>query len=199
MGRRLLGLALGLVMVGSGLLAGTTQRVSAGEFCFGSPPTIYAQGGVTNGTSGRDVILGSHGDDIINGGGGDDLICDNYGSNIIHGGSGNDWIEGRDALYGDSGNDTLYGGEYTNSIDGGSGDDYIFVSGGNEILVIVGGSGSDYIETLYAVAIFAGAGNDSIYVGGQVNGNVDCGSGRDRTYLDVVLGDIISCEGDLIN
>ena len=74
MGRRGLGFTVVLALVGLGFVGGVTPSVSADTLCFHRPVTIYAQGGVTNGTSGSDVILGSEGDDIINGGGGGDYI-----------------------------------------------------------------------------------------------------------------------------
>lgn len=190
--RLMFAVAAGLAMVTAGLFLGQAPQVSAGYKCFGYKPTIWAQGGVTNGTSGRDVIVGSKGDDTINGNGGDDLICDRWGDNVIHGGSGNDKIEGTGELYGDSGNDTICAKDGVSYVDGGSGNDDIQV-GGNEWLVVHGGSGNDDIEVLYAASLYGDAGNDGIYTDGQV-GYLNCGSGRDSVYYSAVLDGPYQCE-----
>ena len=87
----------------SGALLGTMllTAVSAGsaradyDECQGEEATINAghvhgTGYVFTGTSGNDVIVGSHGDDLIKGNGGNDIICGGWGDDEIHGNSGND-------------------------------------------------------------------------------------------------------------
>ena len=67
-----------------------------------------------NGSSRRDVIVGSAGADRIKGGGGNDLICAGPGADVVSGGGGNDRIlggAGADVLHGNAGDDHIEGGK----------------------------------------------------------------------------------------
>jgi Ca2+-binding RTX toxin-like protein len=82
-------------------------------------------------------------------------------ADYLAGGGGNDVIDGR------GGNDTILGG---------AGDDKLYGGAGND--VIDGGTGSDHI--------YGGAGSDTIRATDGMKDWVDCGSGRDRAYVDRV-------------
>lgn len=80
-------------------------------------------------------------------------------ADYLPGSGGSDVIEGR------GGNDTILGGAGNDKLYGGAGND-----------VIDGGTGSDHI--------YAGAGSDTIRATDGMKDWVDCGSGRDRAYVD---------------
>jgi Tol biopolymer transport system component len=82
-------------------------------------------------------------------------------ADYLPGSGGSDVIEGR------GGNDTILGGAGNDKLYGGAGND-----------VIDGGTGSD--------RIYAGAGSDTIRATDGMKDWVDCGSGRDRAYVDRV-------------
>lgn len=76
-------------------------------------------GGVLNGSTGKDSILGGNGDDVL------------YG------------FTDSDSLIGGNGSDKLYGGTSDDVLDGGSGDDYLDGGAGKDTLL--GGSGNDIL------------------------------------------------------
>jgi hypothetical protein len=82
-------------------------------------------------------------------------------ADYLPGGGGSDVIEGR------GGNDTILGGAGNDKLYGGAGND-----------VIDGGSGSDHI--------YGGPGSDTIRATDGMKDWVDCGTGRDRAYVDRV-------------
>jgi RTX calcium-binding nonapeptide repeat (4 copies) len=89
--------------------------------CRGKTPTIFVEPGPpTNGTAGRDVILGTPKRDVIRAGGGNDLICGLGGNDIILGGGG------KDVVLGQGGGDTLHGQAGKDTVLGGGGNDHIF-------------------------------------------------------------------------
>jgi Ca2+-binding RTX toxin-like protein len=215
---RSLGLALAIALVGTSLVGGAPDRVRAAPpNCFGLIATIVATGGVTNGTNGPDVIVGSNGDDTINGKGGNDYICDDEGNNVIHGNNGNDHIDAVGLLYGDAGDDEILSGSQelalglssTTKVYGGTGADDIDV--GEGIALIDGGAGDDTLEAGVVEQANGNSGNDLMFIAkaltvdsgsgsDQVNvvsaRLVDCGSGSDS--YDVFLADTIRrCETDL--
>jgi Ca2+-binding RTX toxin-like protein len=88
-----------------------------------------------DGTSGRDLIIGTQGDDDINSKNDDDVVCGFSGADDIDGGRDDDSIfamAGDDDADGESGDDW---------VDGGNGDDEVRGSDGNDHLV--GGDGAD--------------------------------------------------------
>jgi VCBS repeat-containing protein len=93
--------------------------------CLGHTATLTAvPGKELNGSSRRDVIVGSGGADRIEGGGGDDLICAGAGADVVSGGSGNDLIlgeTGADLLRGNAGDDRVEGGKGRDRCLGGGG------------------------------------------------------------------------------
>jgi len=126
-----------------------------------------------DGTSRRDLIIGSDFQDVISGKGNDDCIYGGDGPDDIHGDdnfltldTGNDMIfgeGGHDTIHGDANHDTIYGGYDPASLRGGpldAGDD-IFGDAGND--TIHGGEGDDTIEgEAGADDICGGAGADTI-------------------------------------
>ena len=125
--------------------------------CEGKVATIVGTSGpdVLHGTHGADVITGMGGNDEIYGKGGEDTICGNAGDDRIYGEGGRDTIagnEGNDVLYdgpGDDlvlaydGDDRLYDGEGADVLDGGRDRDVIYGSGGPDTMR--GGEGDDEI------------------------------------------------------
>jgi hypothetical protein len=78
------------------------------------------------GTKGDDVIQGRGGNDRIRGRGGDDVICSGGGNDRVSGNGGSDSIQGgsgKDKLKGGSGDDALAGGPDRDKVDGGPGSD----------------------------------------------------------------------------
>ncbi|HEX2043236.1 MAG TPA: ABC transporter substrate-binding protein [Acidimicrobiales bacterium] len=124
---RALGAAL-LVALLVGPAAPSPASASHLPSCFGYTPTIFAaaSGGVTAGTPGDDVILGTPGADRISGGGGDDIICGLGGNDDIAGGDGVDEIDaggGNDRVTGGGGEDLLSAGAGNDQVAGSPGDD----------------------------------------------------------------------------
>ena len=93
--------------------------------CLGQTATLTATPGKElNGSSRRDVIVGSAGPDRIEGGGGDDLICADSGADVVSGGGGDDRIlggAGADVLHGNAGDDRIEGGKGRDRCLGGGG------------------------------------------------------------------------------
>jgi VCBS repeat-containing protein len=93
--------------------------------CLGQTATLTAvPGKELNGSSRRDVIVGSAGTDRIEGGGGDDLICAGAGADVVSGGGGDDRIlggAGADLLRGNAGDDRVEGGKGRDRCVGGGG------------------------------------------------------------------------------
>jgi Ca2+-binding RTX toxin-like protein len=83
---------------------GMGSHGDGGEPC--ENPTIVAgsDGGVTFGTSGRDIIRGSNGPDTIYAKGGHDHVCGNRGPDTVVGNKDDD------VLYGNHGSDVVRGG-----------------------------------------------------------------------------------------
>jgi hypothetical protein len=99
---------------------------------------------VINGTTARDILDGSDGDDVING-----L-------------AGNDWLRGEggdDVLNGDDGDDTLGGGFGLDILNGGNGRDLLYASIGVDNLF--GDAGNDFFDLRYAAAVDGGADTDT--------------------------------------
>lgn len=99
-----------------------------GPTCRGFAPTKVAKagGGPLEGTSQRDVIIGSNAPDAIKGLGGNDVVCARGGWDAVAGGGGADVLLGQggpDNLNGALGNDRLLGGAGTDRCSGGAGTD----------------------------------------------------------------------------
>ncbi len=103
--------------------------------------TIYAGGG-------NDTVFGLGGNDIVFGEGGNDKLFGGLGNDYIDGGSGNDTITdlgGNNIIFGGSGNDTIVVGFGSNLIDGGAGNDTIYLSFGEDTIVLARGNGNDTV------------------------------------------------------
>jgi RTX calcium-binding nonapeptide repeat (4 copies) len=106
--------------------------------CRGKTPTIFVEPGPpTNGTAGRDVILGTPKRDVIRARGGNDLVCGLGGNDMILGGGGNDVLLGEgggDTLHGQAGKDTVLGGGGADRIFGEAAADRLFGQAGADTL-----------------------------------------------------------------
>jgi serralysin len=125
-----------------------------------------------DGTTKKDDIVGSEGDDLI-------LALD--GGDRIEGRSGNDEI------WGWSGNDRIFGGAGDDIIHAGSGDDYISDGDGNDI--VYGGEGDDYVK--------AGRGDD-IYHGGKGFDTIDFGNAKGGLNADLSKGIVTGRGTDVV-
>jgi Ca2+-binding RTX toxin-like protein len=175
---RKLGLvAIGLMLAAFMSTAVSPARVSAGEetpSCQGYTATIYNDNdGTINGTSKRDVIVGSDGDDVIKGNGGDDVICGEGGNDTINGNSGNDWAEGgigSDYVAGDAGNDTLRG--FINPGLNFDVSDEGITPGADD--TVLGGSGKDLLIDFWGWNLLdGGSGDDWVFGQGDLFGNAN--------------------------
>jgi VCBS repeat-containing protein len=123
-------LLVGLLMLLPATALAATGALEGGadsglQSCRGQTATMIATPGKElNGSSRRDVIVGSSGADRIEGGGGDDLICAGAGADVVSGGGGDDRIlggAGADLLRGNAGNDRIEGGKGRDRCLGGGG------------------------------------------------------------------------------
>jgi Ca2+-binding RTX toxin-like protein len=120
----------------AGLVGIVTTKVAAAsgkEVIIGTPGDDKLVGGegknVIIGGPGNDKIVGGPGNDILIGGPGDDKIVGGAGNDILIGGPGDDTLiggEGNDRIVGGAGNDTLIGGPGGDKLTGGSGEN-VFV------------------------------------------------------------------------
>ena len=98
------------------------------ESCRAKDVTIRGTSGkdILRGTKGDDVIKARGGNDRIRGRGGDDIICAGGGNDRVRANGGDDSVQGgdgRDRIKGGAGNDALSGGPDKDRVDGGSGTD----------------------------------------------------------------------------
>ena len=149
--------ALGLVLA---VLAAAPALAQNDCSCFGRIPTfgctVNGKVGPCVGTTGRDRIQGTNGDDVIisgdgrdkvRGGDGDDLICTGddgdkvlggMGDDRIDGGPGNDRLYGRrddDLVFGGDGADKLRGGGQSDTLSGDAADDFLHGGAGTNTCV----------------------------------------------------------------
>lgn len=111
------------------------------------PPSGGQPGRTINGGSGKNVLIGTPGNDVINCGSGDDRVDGRGGNDVINCGSGDDIVaggEGNDRINGGSGNDRLGGGPGNDTMNGGSGKDTMDGESGNDTMD--GGSGNDTVR-----------------------------------------------------
>ncbi len=118
------------------------------------------------GTSNNDQFIANVNDLVLGLDGNDDLDAGlGAGENILGGGSGDDTLSASqdDLLLGDTGNDELEATDGVgNKLYGGQGDDQLYTSDNNQL--------------------WAGAGNDTVYLVGG-NNQVWSGTGRDRLWI----------------
>ena len=174
-----------------------------------TPASPFSPSGqLTEGTDGKDLLLGNNGNDIIHAQAGDDLIFDDVGNDIIDAGAGNDTVYSgadNDFVDGGDGNDVIYAGKGIDLVVGGAGNDVIFAEDGNDIAfgadgddIIAGGAGNDVLsgdagdDQLMGEsgndALFGRDGNDQLLGmdgadlldGGAGNDLLDGGAGIDK-------------------
>lgn len=156
---------------------------------------------ILTGGQGADTLIGGVGADELRGGVGDDTIFFDADDTVVDGGAGYDLAQaqgpvgvmfdlaahGFEAAIGGSGNDTLFtSGENDVLIDGGAGNDTI--TGSQNADVLMGGDGNDAIYGLGGDDLLSGdVGNDALYggdgddvlVGGMGADTLNGGSGED--------------------
>jgi Ca2+-binding RTX toxin-like protein len=156
--------------------------------CFGRPATII-------GTSHRDHLKGTRGNDVIVGLGGDDEISGGRGNDLICGGGGYDDIKGR------AGNDRVKGGAGIDLTEGGAGNDRIFTGYAHYYRdgpdSAYGGAGNDELHGDRGLNELVGGRGADVIIGKGANFNTcDCDTGFDEV-LDGGPGDDRITGGEL--
>ncbi|MFI0847211.1 hypothetical protein [Mesorhizobium sp. IMUNJ 23232] len=137
---------------------------------------------------GGEVVYALQGNDQINiihvdDSGGGQLDFDYFSPGQAYGNQGDDFLRSfdfGDMLYGDSGNDTIYGGAGCDHLEGGSGHDTIW-TGTSEWVVNVF---DELSATLDGELVWAGTGDDKVYLQNADNGDIVHGEdGHDTLYL----------------
>ena len=102
--------------------------------CLGRRATIVAQagGGLTRGTPGNDVIVGSKGADRVSSGAGRDLVCSRSGADLVNTGAGADRVSAG------PGDDRVMTGGGADSVNPGSGRDRVSTGAGNDEVGLAG-------------------------------------------------------------
>jgi hypothetical protein len=167
---------------GKGKGGGDADEVGRdGALCFGRKATIEAQGGVTEGTNGDDVIIGTDASDAINGNGGDDRICAGGGDDFVDFGSQTGGAEppltassGFDRHDGEDDEDDLNGGYNTGSSSA-NGDGNILLGGADRDFLL----GDDGPDRLSAEEGGAGLGGSETVFGLGDNDDISGGEGDD--------------------
>lgn len=131
---------------------------------------------VKTGTPGDDKLRGTAKADRLDGKGGSDRLFGRRGRDMLRGGSGHDLIKG---------------GPGSDRIDGGRGYDRIVGGRGGDI--IVGGRRPDEINMRNGVRI-PSPGNDVIHAVDIERDQINCGSGRDKVFVDRVEDGVYDCE-----
>ncbi|MFN3865009.1 MAG: calcium-binding protein, partial [Erythrobacter sp.] len=145
------------------------------------------------GTSGNDVLIGTHADDTITGSGGNDTITDAYGDDTIEGGDGDDVIVDE-------------GG--SNTIRGAGGDDRITLSDAYSLPgssignpprtnLVEGGAGNDFLTIgrlpIGTLTVDLGEGDDILRLTDLISAQATfrLGTGRDTVVLTYNYGDAV--------
>jgi Ca2+-binding RTX toxin-like protein len=146
-----------------------------------------AGGDRISGLAGQDVVSGLDNRDCIRGGADRDRLSGNSGADDVRGNSGSDRVSGnsgRDRVYGNTGNDRVSGGSSGDRVYGGSGRDRVSGNSGNDR--VYGNGGRD--------RMFGNAGRDTMRARDGRRDRVNCGSGRDRAFVDDVDLVASNCE-----
>lgn len=197
---------IGVLLLAAGLLPGAdlaadltgvpscnglsaTIYVGSDNLVVGGPDNGKSFGGILNGTSGDDVMVGTIAADTINGRNGSDVACGGGGADTIGGDYGNDVIfgeDGDDALDGNQDDDQVYGGEGDDRITGGYGIDLLYGENGIDTMEgnqnddrILGGAGNDSIDGGYGVDVLCGNDGDDALSGRPQDDELDGGPGTD--------------------
>lgn len=226
---------LTVTLNGSSAGSATTSNASIGVDALYNIENVIAGSGndTLNGDAQANILIGNAGNDTLKGGAGADIL---YGDDTLGTLSGNDVLEGGDGddtLYGGGGDDTLRGGAGNDTFYGGDGVDTLdYSTAGVAITATLGsalitGEGADSVDitTIEILksgnladvitmansgvlsTIYAGAGNDIITGGSQVdtifgeagNDTLRGGGGADQLFGgdgdDLFYGNI---DGDVI-
>ncbi len=103
---------------------------------------------IIDGTSGNDLLIGTHRSDRISGFNGNDLLTGRDSDDILDGGAGNDRLfgnDGYDSLVGGDGLDVIVGSRGDDLLDGGADDDSLFGGRDADQFVLRQGDGRDTI------------------------------------------------------
>ncbi len=123
---------------------------------------------ILHGTNGNDLIFGLEGNDEIEGSNGNDCLVGGDGNDRIYGSNGNDVILGglgNDYLDASNGSDLVKGGAGNDEIEGSNGEDRIFGEEGND--EINAGNGNDYVEGGGGEDTMRGGNGNDILLGGS--------------------------------
>lgn len=107
-------------------------------------PLVAPAFALSEGTSGKNFLIGTVDDEALLAYGGGDLILTGQGRNLAFGGAGNDTLVGGigdNGLFGGAGNDAIEGDGGDDLLVGGSGDDILY--GGAGANTLMGGTGAD--------------------------------------------------------
>jgi RHS repeat-associated protein len=135
----------------------TGQRLTAVEQCAPYP--------------GKNLIVGTEGDDVLDGTNKGDCIVGLGGNDVIRGDNGDD------VLLGGPGRDRLEGGNGKDLIFGGDGDDQVVANNGKD--EVFGGAGADLVLGNNAPDMLDGEGCHDVVRGGRAPDGVRGGSGYD--------------------
>jgi RHS repeat-associated protein len=142
--------ALSCGLLASATLAACTEGQVSGPrsvVATQSPLTLADAQALCAAYPGKNIIVGTDGDDVIDGTNKPDCIVGGRGNDRIQGGNDNDVIfagEGNDNISGDNGNDILFADVGDDTVSGGSGNDTLFGGAGNDRLS--GGNGDDILH-----------------------------------------------------
>jgi Ca2+-binding RTX toxin-like protein len=123
-----------------------------------------------------DTLRGEEGNDTLNGGMGNDL-------DVLYGGNGEDLLRGRegdDVLNGDGGNDTLNGGAGADTMSGGDGNDIYVVDNLNDKISEISTLTTEIDSVQSSVTYTLGANLENLTLTGIANAN---GTGNARNNL----------------
>jgi Tol biopolymer transport system component len=141
--------------------------------CFGKRATAMAAAdALTRGTRGRDVIVGSDGDEEVKTGKGRDLVCAGVGDDVIVTGGG------KDTLDAGGGADVVRSGRGRDQVKAGGGADVVGLSRGRD--TVKGGGGADRIKGARAADTLRGNGGRDLLDGGAGTDTCRGGGGKDR-------------------
>jgi Tol biopolymer transport system component len=141
--------------------------------CLGKRATAMAAAdALTRGTRGRDVIVGSAGNEEVKAGKGRDLVCAGGGDDVIVAGGGKDKV---DAV---GGADVVRSGGGGDKVKAGGGTDTVGLSGGRDNAK--GGGGADRIKGVRGADTLRGNGGRDRLDGGSATDTCRGGGGKDR-------------------
>jgi len=197
----------------------TTANANIGADALYNIENVIAGSGddTLNGDSQVNILIGNAGNDTLKGGAGADTLYGDdsantlSGNDLLEGGDGDDTLYaglGDDILRGGSGNDTFYGGAGNDTLDYSTAGVAITATLGSSLItgegadvvdltsieVLKAGSSADVITMANSgvlATIYAGAGNDIITAGSQVDtiyGEAGADTIRGNAGADIIAG-----------